>query len=214
MVKFYEKTGMYIDWDQLDKLPEIDVFIDIGVGPKGTPTFWQKYKDKRIICIDPLPEAQEIASVLLKGLNFSFFNCALGAKQSKQVLNIEKNKGRSSFFQPTKINIEDPNSSEMLVEVNTLDNVIQSEIYSERVGIKIDTEGYELEVLKGASDTLKKAKFVIAEVRHNHKSFEQQYDFKEFNLYMFKQGFVPSIIFTAKPFILDIAYEPFAEGGG
>lgn len=213
MVKFYEKTGMYIDWDQLDKLPEIDIFIDIGVGPKGTPTFWKKYKDKRIICIDPLPEAQEITSVLLQGLDFSFFNCALGAKKSKQVLNVEKNKGRSSFLQPTKINIEDQNSSEMLVEVNTLDDVTQGKIHSERVGIKIDTEGYELEVLKGAPDTLKKAKFVIVEVRHNHKSFEQQYDFKEFNLYMFKQGFVPSIIFTAKPFILDIAYEPFFEIG-
>ena len=35
----YEKTGMYIDWDQLNQLPEIDSFIDIGVGRNGTPNF-------------------------------------------------------------------------------------------------------------------------------------------------------------------------------
>ena len=26
--KFYEETGMYIDWQQLDRLPEIDTLID------------------------------------------------------------------------------------------------------------------------------------------------------------------------------------------
>ncbi len=209
MVKFYEKTGMYIDWDQLDRLPEIDTFIDIGVGPKGTPMFWEKYKDKQIICIDPLTEAQEITSILLKDLDYKFIHCALGATKSKKILNIEENKGRSSFFQPTTINIEDTNSSRVEVEVNTLDAVVQGVIRGRKVGIKIDTEGYELEILKGASETLKTAQFVIAEVRHNHKSFEQQYEFKDFNVYMFQRGFVPYIVFTAKPFILDIAYIPF-----
>ena len=33
----YEDTGMFIDWSQLDQLPEIDTLIDIGVGIDGTP---------------------------------------------------------------------------------------------------------------------------------------------------------------------------------
>ena len=32
--KFYEETGMYIDWQQLNRLPKIDTLIDIGVGIK------------------------------------------------------------------------------------------------------------------------------------------------------------------------------------
>ncbi len=41
-----------------------------------------------------------------------------------------------------------------------------------KIGIKIDTEGYELDVILGASETLKFTKFVIVEVRHNHESLK------------------------------------------
>jgi FkbM family methyltransferase len=43
-----------------------------------------------------------------------------------------------------------------------------------KIGIKIDTEGYELEVIKGAKETLKKTQFVLLEARHNHISFQHQ----------------------------------------
>ena len=36
--------------------------------------------------------------------------------------------------------------------------------YPGRVGLKIDTEGFELEVLQGASDTLDRCDFVILEL--------------------------------------------------
>ena len=41
--KFHTKTGMYIDWQQLESLPEIDTLIDIGVGVDGTENknFWK-----------------------------------------------------------------------------------------------------------------------------------------------------------------------------
>ena len=50
---YHKETGMYVDWKQIDQLPKIDNFIDVGVG-EGTPLFWKMYSKKRIICIDPL----------------------------------------------------------------------------------------------------------------------------------------------------------------
>ena len=40
---FYKETGMYIDWDQLKNLPDIDTFIDVGVGAEGTPDLYEKF---------------------------------------------------------------------------------------------------------------------------------------------------------------------------
>ena len=208
MTKFYEKTGMYIDWDQLSNLPDIDTFVDIGVGPKGTPKFWNKYYDKKLVCIDPLPEAQEITAELLDGANYQFFLCALGSQAAHMYLNVEENKGRSSLLEATAINVESENIEKLKVEVRTLDDILGNDVAEGRIGIKIDTEGYELEILKGSTQTLSKTNFVIAEVRHNHTSFKQQYSFQEFNTFMFNVGFVPAIVFTAKPFILDICYQP------
>jgi FkbM family methyltransferase len=208
MTKFYKKTGMYIDWEQISKLPEIDTFIDIGVGPKGTQMFWEKYFDKKIFCIDPLIEAQKIANQLLKGKDFVFLKYALGSSKKEEYLNIEEeDKGRASILKATDINVEGEIVEKLKVEVVTLDEIIKNKSSLGRIGIKIDTEGYELDVLKGATETLKNTKFVIAEVRHNHLSFENQYCFKEFNQFMFEKKFLPSIIFTAKPFIIDICYE-------
>ena len=45
--KFNIKTGMYIDWQQLESLPEIDTLIDIGVGIDGTPEFYNRFSNKK-----------------------------------------------------------------------------------------------------------------------------------------------------------------------
>ena len=42
--KFYTKTGMYVDWQQLESLPEIDTLIDIGVGKEGTEHLYRVFK--------------------------------------------------------------------------------------------------------------------------------------------------------------------------
>ena len=40
---FYESTGMYIDWDQLNNLPDIDTLVDIGVGIRGTENLYKNF---------------------------------------------------------------------------------------------------------------------------------------------------------------------------
>ena len=80
-----------------------------------------------------------------------------------------------------------------------------------RTGIKIDTEGYELEVILGAQNTLKKAKFVMAEVRHNHESFQGCYKLHEFMEAMRQNSFQLSLIFTAKPLIADLCFQPLCD---
>ena len=77
-----------------------------------------------------------------------------------------------------------------------------------KLGIKIDTEGYELNVIRGSTETLKSVEFVLAEVRHNHESFHGAYKLHEFVSEMHHNGFVLSMIMTAKPFIADLCFQP------
>ena len=76
--KFYEETGMYIDWQQLNKLPEIDTLIDIGVGPNGTEDLYNHFKNAKLILIDPIDEAKNFAKKLSKNRMVNFFQNALG----------------------------------------------------------------------------------------------------------------------------------------
>lgn len=204
---FYKETGMFIDWSQLDRLPEIDTLIDVGVGPNGTPDLYHKFQEKKLVLIDPLDEAENYFNQNMTNNNAIFFKTALGEKTDKLKINVEKKIGRSTILDVTSINFEGDPVDRRSVTVKKLDDVVK-ELKLGRIGLKIDTEGYELNIIRGANLTLKTTKFVLAEVRHSHESFEGVYKLHEFVREMHDNGFVLSMILTAKPFIADLCFEP------
>ena len=135
----------------------------------------------------------------------------LGDSSLSSFINIDENMGKSSLLTATPINTDGDVLERRAVQITRLDDIVSSLHDLGDIGIKIDTEGYELNILRGAVNTLSSTRFVIAEVRHNHISFEGQYSFGEFNAFMASVGFVPTTIFTAKPFIVDLCYEPIAK---
>ena len=208
---FYEETGMYIDWGQLDKLPDIDTLIDIGVSDHGTTDLYNRFPTQKLVLIDPLDEAERYVQEELTNRDVTFFKTALGSCREDLSLNIEKRVGRSTFLQVTDINSEGEPIEVRKVPVQRLDNLLQDVDGLGDTGIKIDTEGYELEVILGASKVLKSAKFLIAEVRHNHESFEGVYKLHDFMEEMHRNNFQLSMILTAKPFIADLCFQPLDD---
>lgn len=207
---FYKETGMYIDWEQLKNLPDIDTFIDVGVGADGTPDLYQKFQEKKLVLIDPLDEAEKFYKENMQEVDAIFYKTALGESTGSLKINIEENIGRSTILDVSDINFEGNPVEQREISVNTLDDVLKNDELG-KIGIKIDTEGYELNVILGAKKTLSSTKFVIAEVRHNHESFNGVYKLHEFITEMHKNGFVLSMILTAKPFIADLCFEPIKE---
>ena len=206
--KFYEETGMYIDWQQLDRLPEIDTLIDIGVGVHGTEDLYNRFKNAKLILIDPIDEAKEYAHKLSKKREVNFFQNALGRKDGiEKEMKLQKDKEFSSFLEISEINMKDDYVEKRKLIIKKLDTIIDKKEELGKIGIKIDTEGFELDVILGATETLKHSKFVIAEVRHNHESLKGVYKLHEFMDIMSKNNFTLSKILTAKPFIADLCFQ-------
>ena len=206
--KFYTKTGMYIDWQQLESLPEIDTLIDIGVGPQGTEDLYRVFKNANLILIDPIDEAKEYAYKLSKDRKVVFIQSALGKDDNiEKNMKLQKIRGFSSFLEISPINMEDDYTEIKQLKISKLDTLLKDKNKLGRIGIKIDVEGYELDVVLGAIETLKLTKFVIAEVRHNHESLKGVYKLHEFMSVMNKNNFTLSKILTAKPFIADLCFQ-------
>ena len=210
--KFYEETGMYVDWKQLSKLPRIDTLIDIGVGPNGTEDLYNHFTNAKLILIDPIDEAKEYAKKISKTRNVEFFQNALGRKDDVlKEIKIQKKRAYTSFLEISEINMKDDFDEKKQIKICRLDSLINEKEKLGRIGIKVDTEGFELDVMLGASEILKYTKFVIAEVRHNHESLQGVYKLHEFMKVMSDNKFVLTTILTAKPFIADLCFQPLNE---
>ena len=206
--KFFKKTGMYIDWQQIESLPEIDTLIDIGVGPNGTENLYRVFKNTNLILIDPIDEAKEYANKLSKDRKVTFMQSALGKKDDiEKNMKLQKQRAYTSLLEISPINMKDDYTEIKKLKISKLDTLLKDKNKLGRIGIKIDVEGYELDVVLGAIETLKFTKFVIAEVRHNHESLKGVYKLHEFMKVMNKNNFTLSKILTAKPFIADLCFQ-------
>ena len=122
-------------------------------------------------------------------------------------MKLQKERGFSSFLEISPINMEDDYTEIKKLKISKLDTLLNDKNKLGRIGIKIDVEGYELEVVLGAIETLKFTKFVIAEVRHNKESLKGVYKLHEFMNVMNKNNFTLSKILTANPFIADLCFQ-------
>ena len=160
---------------------------------------YKRFNDKALILIDPLEEAEIFFNKHMNNHNALFFKTALGDKTDNVTINVEHEIGRSTILDVTDINFEYEPIDRRIISIKKLDDVV-GDLKLGNIGIKIDTEGYELNIIQGASKILKKTKFVIAEVRHNHESFDGVYKLHEFIKEMQNNGFILTMILTAKPF--------------
>jgi FkbM family methyltransferase len=145
-----------------------DAVIDVGVA-EGTPWLYNSFPGAHFVLVDPLPGAQEaVASRGVLKDNFDFHAVALGARAGQAVLSVpHSSKGREGAMAsllPRTDQLRDriTFSDDVAVPLTTLDTIAAA--YSGRLGLKIDTEGYELEVLKGGKDTLARCDFVLLEL--------------------------------------------------
>lgn len=108
-----------------------------------------------------------LGTILLNGLkNVTALPCGAGEKASRR-----KFEPRSANFNIGQGKIDDNGSAE--ITITTIDDQLEKQTMPVSL-IKIDTEGYELNVLKGAQETLRKHRpAIVAEFNAASYSFDQ-----------------------------------------
>lgn len=148
-------------------IKDSDTVIDIGANIGCTSLLFGELA-QQVVSFEPSPStfallSQNIARSQLP--NIELYNCALGSsKMTSQITYAKSN--RSGGFVANKTTIKIDHITEK-IQVEKLDNLIQELNINQVDFIKIDVEGFELEVIKGAIEVITKFQpIVVLELNH------------------------------------------------
>jgi FkbM family methyltransferase len=162
--------------------------VDVGVG-RGTPQLYEAFPKAYHVLVEPLKEHESTLQNILKQYDGEYFLTAVGSTNRKATITVEpKRVHKSSLQERTDLTSTGDPAEKREVPVITLDTLMKEHKLQPPFGLKIDTEGFELEVVEGAAAFLRNTQFVIAEVSVA-KRFVGGYSFPEFTEAMTRNGF-------------------------
>lgn len=183
------------------------IIFDVGayIG-EITSVYKKTFPNSAIYCFEPFPQSFQKLSQLCCNKSISVYNLAFSDEEGKSVLYINADPSCNSLFSRPESGFKyysenSTNISQVEVKTSTLD------CFCDRTGVtaidilKLDVEGAEIKVLRGASKKLegKQIKLIYSEVMftphyeggclfHEVSVFLSQYNYSLFNLYNLKQA--------------------------
>ncbi len=149
------------------------IIIDIGAADGMVSYYFsQQFPQSKVISFEPNPaEFKKAVEVNERNLNVEVRNLALSSSPGIQKMHILDNSFSSSLLEPTE-GIPDQKMSAKLKVNNTLQ--VKTSTLDIELGavksidlIKIDTQGTELNILKGATEVLKNTDYILIEQNNN-----------------------------------------------
>ena len=165
-----------------------DLIIDVGAA-EGTPPLQKCFPASTFAWIEPLKEFEHALQNLQKQFKGDYFITAVGKKEGSFMLHVHKDLHGSTIFNET--DGEDSDGTPRQIPVTTLNNLATKHqwLQFEKIILKADVQGYELEVMEGARDILSRVDLVILEVSL-FRFLKQAPEFYDVIDYMKKAGFV------------------------
>ena len=154
------------------------IILDIGGGIGASALLYNKFfPENKIIVFEPILDNYNIIKSKISHFsNIEVFNYAVGSENSKKQINIANRITSSSLF-PLSVDPDSTVFNEKNLGQNRVENieVVRLDDFLTRIPddigiIKIDVQGYEMNVLKGAEASLKRAKIVLLEA-NNHDGY-------------------------------------------
>ena len=185
------------------RFKEISILIDVGAHHGETVDLFNKYfQVKSIISFEPSPKNYNIFFRKSQNIkNLKIYNLALGSEkkiidfndhfetQSSTISKINQNsnylKRKFFFLNPfknkKKINV-------IKIKMDRLDNILRELDINEIDILKIDTEGYDFNVVKGLGDSIKFVRYIYFE-HHFHDMLIKKYNLSDIHNYLITHNF-------------------------
>jgi FkbM family methyltransferase len=177
---------------------KIDIVIDVGanIGQFGESLRANGFRGK-IVSFEPTKSAFEALSKMAAADgNWEAHHCGLGAVSGTAVLNASKLSVFNSFLELSSVAGLHDNRMEVEhteeIPIFTLDHFAGSFPRGE-ILLKVDTQGYERQVIEGAHQTISRTAGILMELPVIH-TYEGEWQFHEALEYMSDAGFVPAQI--------------------
>ena len=182
----------------------VKYFLDIGSHIGTYSDFIIKnFKDSKILMFEPQKTIyKKIIKKYKNKRNIKIYNCAISEKSAYRTININQHDLTSSlstlntknnrYLQLKEKLFSAPKTGMVLrkkkVITKKLSSIIKLNKIKEIDLAKIDTEGHELEVLKGAQASLKNIKYILIEFHHD--KIYLSYNAKKIHSYLIKNNFI------------------------
>lgn len=171
-------------------VPAINI-LDVGANYGQSALKYHKiFLSSKVYCFEPVKETfEKLEHNTNKIHNIRSFNFALGEKAEEVTIKLNpKSTGLNSLVNEVNKGLD--TATFETVKVKTLDDfLVEQKI--ERVGLlKIDTEGFEMQVLKGAKESIhnKIFDFIYCEVGFRSETHKGQ--FSEISKYLWEKGYI------------------------
>jgi FkbM family methyltransferase len=186
--------------ERLKKAEEIDLVnfqkvntvVDVGVGYTGTGFLTSVFASKNFVCIEPNKNLRGAVERHYPKGRSQFFFIGVGARAETRVFysgGDDPNKG--GIFLPNKFSPKGAGEGDAVdVEIRPLDAIEEEFEYAGPYLLKIDAEGAELDILKGATRFLRNVEALIIEVNFLRR-YRGSYGFGEMIAFLYEHGFEP-----------------------
>ncbi len=156
----------------LRALGNVNTIIDVGV-LDGTPALYRAFPDARLVLVEALPMYEETCRQLVSDhlAGGEVHICAVGSSDGTARIRYYPDRPATSSLLMTQ-GLKDIALVEIDIPLRRLDSLLDRGRLTPDVLLKVDVEGMELEVLKGAEGILPSIKYIVAEtsIRRRHKA--------------------------------------------
>jgi FkbM family methyltransferase len=138
---------------------EARTVIDVGVA-FGTPPIYDAFPGARYFLVEPVAECRPVLEKLKQRLNAEYFLVAAGAENGEASFNVHHDISGSSLFAQVEGSALDGETR--LTPIRRLDSLLP-EVLEHPVLLKLDTQGAEIEALKGLGTRIGEIDLLIVE---------------------------------------------------